>query len=97
MVDKLAVVTVLFLAACGGTRNEAKHAEPDPWAGYKGTYATSVVAIAPRTTTAPVGRTRAVAGAAPTSAATPIPALATTTNKGAKSNAARGSSKKAKK
>jgi uncharacterized membrane protein (DUF4010 family) len=97
MVDRLAVVTTLLLAACGGAHNEAKHAEPDPWAGYKGLYATSVVAIAPRTTTAPVARTRAAAGAAPTAQAAPLPTLATNSNKGASSNVARGAKKKAKK
>jgi hypothetical protein len=96
MVDRLAVVTTLLLAACGGAHNEAKHAEPDPWAGYKGLYATSVVAIAPRTT-APVARTRAAAGAAPTAQAAPLPTLATNSNKGASSNVARGAKKKAKK
>ena len=63
VIERLAVASTLLLAACGGARSEAKHAEPDPWAGYKGTYATSIVAISPRTTTAPVGRTRAAATA----------------------------------
>ena len=110
MIERIVVASTLLLAACGGAHGEAKHAEPDPWAGYKGTYATSVVATAPRTTTAPVGRTRAaasaasaalaepaVAAAAPTPATAPLPTLATTAAKGKKSNAPRGPSKKAKK
>ncbi|MDB5214440.1 MAG: hypothetical protein JWO86_2367 [Myxococcaceae bacterium] len=108
MIERIAVASALLLAACGGARGEAKHAEPDPWAGYKGTYATSVVATAPRTTTAPVARTKAspstasaepaVAAAAPTPATAPLPALTTTASaKSKKSSGQRATAKKAKK
>src|SRR5881394_2751177 len=36
-----ALGSTLVLVACGGAQKEAKTTESDPWADYKGTYATT--------------------------------------------------------
>ena len=43
VIKLLAVSALLACAACGGTKNsgEAKGPETNPWADYKGTYATA--------------------------------------------------------
>lgn len=38
------LLSSLVLFACGAATNEAKGPEKDPWAGYKGTYATAATA-----------------------------------------------------
>jgi hypothetical protein len=97
------VLSTLALCACGGaTRGEAKNAEPDPWAGYKGTYATA--AGASGAPAKPLKRANAAApkevpveAAAPVPAAAPLPTVASAPAKKSKSAGKSTSSKKSKK
>ena len=62
-----ASIALLACAACGGhASGEAKGPESDPWAGYKGTYATSAGASG-----SPSARVKAAQAAAPKEEATP--------------------------
>jgi hypothetical protein len=48
IVPTLACLASFALIACGGSGQEAKGPESDPWSGYKGTYATAAEPRAPK-------------------------------------------------
>jgi outer membrane biosynthesis protein TonB len=49
IVTLVSALAVSCLVACGGTAKEAKGPEANPWADYKGTYATSAAPREPKT------------------------------------------------
>ncbi len=97
------VLSTLVLCACGGaTRGEAKNAEADPWAGYKGTYATAEGASGSpakrlKSAQAAASKVVPVEAAAPVPAGAPLPPVASASGKKSKSAGKSTSSKKAKK
>lgn len=100
---RLHVVTLLSamaLFACGGgSHGDAKAPETDPWAGYKGTYATAAGASGSPTARMKVAKTEAAKSDVPKEApvevaeATPAPKAPTA----AKGKAAKPAAKKKKK
>jgi hypothetical protein len=78
MGNRLLVVTLfsaMALVACGGaSRGEAKGPEADPWAGYKGTYATAAGASGSPSTRMKVAKTEVAQSEAPKVAPEPVAA-----------------------
>lgn len=73
----LFTMTSLALFACGGHTGEAKGPESDPWAGYKGTYATPANASGSSSARLKAGQAAAkeeAAAAAPAEVAEEAPA-----------------------
>ncbi len=90
------LLSSLVLFACGAATNEAKGPEKDPWAGYKGTYATAATAkeakadVAKSEGTATKAEPAAVAEAEPVAEeAAPAPAAEAKSAKKAKGGAAK--------
>jgi hypothetical protein len=107
---RLNVVTLLSsitLFACGGaTHGEAKGPETDPWAGYKGTYATAAGASGSPAARVKAAKTEAAQAEAPkeapveiadeTPAPAPTPTPAAAPAKKAKTGAGKAAPKKKK-
>ena len=89
------VLASLVIAGCGGGSKEAKAPEANPWADYKGTYATAAETPVALTTSAADSKPAEVAAAKPDGSAASPPAATRKATGGKKAASKPGAKKRA--